>query len=60
MAERVLKLLVVDDNPHDVDLVRAQLVDAGGETAFAVEAVGRLAAALERVGRKTWTWCCST
>jgi CheY-like chemotaxis protein len=52
MGERALKLLVVDDNPHDVDLVRAQLADAGGATAFEVEAVGRLGAAIERVGRK--------
>jgi phosphoserine phosphatase RsbU/P len=52
MGERVLKLLVVDDNPHDVDLVRAQLAEASRATTFEVESVGRLSAALERLARK--------
>jgi sigma-B regulation protein RsbU (phosphoserine phosphatase) len=52
MGERTLRLLVVDDNPHDVDLVRAQLADAARDVSFAVESVGRLGAALERLARK--------
>jgi DNA-binding response OmpR family regulator len=51
MSERALKLLIVDDNPADVELVRAQLAAPHLER-FDVEAVGRLSAALERVARK--------
>ena len=51
MAERALKLLVVDDNPQDVDLVRAQLSEAGHDRAFHVESVARLADAVRRLGR---------
>jgi DNA-binding response OmpR family regulator len=52
MAERALKLLVVDDNPHDVELVRAQLEEARTARPFDVESVGRLTAALERLARR--------
>jgi DNA-binding response OmpR family regulator len=52
MGERTLKLLVVDDNPHDVELVRAQLEDAMGDAPFAVESVGRLSAAVDRLARR--------
>jgi DNA-binding response OmpR family regulator len=51
MSERALKLLVVDDNPSDIDLVRAQLADAHMEQPFQVEAVDRLSAALQRLSR---------
>jgi DNA-binding response OmpR family regulator len=52
MSERALKLLVVDDNPGDVELVRAQLADAHLDRPFQVEAVDRLQAALQRLSRK--------
>jgi sigma-B regulation protein RsbU (phosphoserine phosphatase) len=52
MSERALKLLVVDDNPADVELVRAQLADAHQDRPFEVEAVDRLQAALQRLSRK--------
>jgi DNA-binding response OmpR family regulator len=52
MGERALKLLVVDDNPQDAELVRAQLAEAVRDRAFDVEVVGRLASALERLGRR--------
>jgi DNA-binding response OmpR family regulator len=52
MAERPLKLLVVDDNPHDIALVRAQLAEAARDRAFDVDSVDRLSAALERVARR--------
>lgn len=52
MSERALKLLVVDDNPVDVALVRAQLADTHLDRPFQVEAVDRLQAALQRLSRK--------
>ena len=52
MNERALKLLVVDDNPADVELVRAQLAEPHLDRPFQVESVGRLSAALQRLSRK--------
>lgn len=52
MDERALRLLVVDDDPDDVELVRAQLAQAHLERPFEVESVGRLSAALARLARK--------
>ena len=52
MSERALKLLVVDDNPADVELVRAQLAGAHLDRPFQVEVVDRLSAALQRLSRK--------
>jgi len=52
MSERALKLLVVDDNPADVELVRAQLSEAQLDRPFQVEAVDRLSAAMQRLSRK--------
>jgi DNA-binding response OmpR family regulator len=51
MGEHALRLLVVDDNPHDVDLVRAQLSETHLDRPFVVESVGRLADALRRLAR---------
>ncbi len=52
MAARALKLLVVDDNRQDVELVRAQLADAPLDLPFSVESVGRLSEALQRLSRQ--------
>ena len=52
MAQRALRLLVVDDNPHDVDLVRGQLSEAHHGRPFQVEAVARLADAVRHLGRE--------
>ena len=51
MGEHALRLLVVDDNPLDVDLVRAQLSQSHLDRPFQVESVGRLADALRRLAR---------
>jgi phosphoserine phosphatase RsbU/P len=51
MGEHALRLLVVDDNAHDVDLVRAQLAESHLDRPFLVESVGRLADAVRRLGR---------
>jgi DNA-binding response OmpR family regulator len=50
MGERALRLLVVDDNPHE--LVRAQLAEAPLARLFSVESVGRLTDALSRLSRQ--------
>jgi DNA-binding response OmpR family regulator len=52
MGERALKLLVVDDNRRDVELVRAQLAEAALRPAFSVEAVGRLSDAMQRLAQQ--------
>jgi phosphoserine phosphatase RsbU/P len=51
MGERALKLLVVDDDPHDVDLVRGQLSQTHHDRPFQIESVGRLADAVRHLGR---------
>jgi CheY-like chemotaxis protein len=44
-----LKLLVVEDNPDDVELIRLKLEGVAGERRFAIESVDRLSAALRRL-----------
>ena len=51
MGEHALRLLVVDDNPHDVELVRAQLSEAHLDRPFLVESVARLSDAVRRLAR---------
>ncbi len=43
-----LRLLVVEDNPADVELIRAKLEGVAASRAFVIESVGRLSAALRR------------
>ena len=44
-----LRLLVVEDDPHDVELIRARLGAVHGSRAFEIEAVDRLSSALRRL-----------
>ena len=44
-----LKLLVVEDNPHDVELIRAKLDAVRGSGAFEIESVDRLSSAIRRL-----------
>jgi CheY-like chemotaxis protein len=43
-----LKLLVVEDNPRDVELIRAKLEAVRGAGAFEIESVDRLSSAVRR------------
>ena len=51
-ADAPIKLLVVDDDPTDVSLIRDQLAATRRTPPFRIEAVGRLTDALGRVARK--------
>ena len=44
-----LRLLVVEDSPADVELIRSRLQGVAGSRAFEIDAVDRLSAALRRV-----------
>lgn len=44
-----LRLLVVEDNPDDVELIRLKLGAVPSDRPFVIEAVGRLSAALPRM-----------
>jgi CheY-like chemotaxis protein len=44
-----LRLLVVEDNPSDVELIRARLASVQSGRAFEIESVDRLATALRRL-----------
>ena len=48
-ADGPLRLLLVEDNPADVDLIRARLEAIPSRRAFAIESVDRLSAALRRL-----------
>ena len=47
--EPSLRLLVVEDDPADVELIRARLDAVPGDRRFAIESVDRLSAALRRL-----------
>ena len=47
-GRRTLRLLVVEDNPDDVELIRLKLGGAVGDGGYTIDAVGRLADALRR------------
>lgn len=49
VREAPLRLLVVEDSPDDVALIRAKLEGVASSGAFAIESVDRLSAALRRV-----------
>ena len=50
--EPALRLLVVDDDPMDVSLIRDQLAGTGRTPPFRIEAVGALGEALKRLARR--------
>ena len=52
-----LHLLVVEDNPADVDLIR-ELLPTNGSVSYHIESVARLSAALARLAEGASTWCC--
>jgi DNA-binding response OmpR family regulator len=48
-APQPLRLLVVEDNPDDVSLIRLHLQDSSSERAFRIDAVSSLGEALRRL-----------
>jgi two-component system cell cycle sensor histidine kinase/response regulator CckA len=46
-----LRLLVVEDNPDDVELIRIKLEGVSGDRRFAIESVDRLSSAVRRLKR---------
>ena len=48
-GEGPLRLLVVEDSPADVELIRAKLEGVSASRAFTIESVDRLSAALRRL-----------
>src|SRR5687767_8511501 len=47
-GRRPLRLLVVEDNPDDVELIRLKLLGVVGDGGFTIDAVSRLSEALRR------------